>query len=143
MRRQTFWLATIVLLAFGLSCARSMAQVRLSGTQDYVVMQANDATIPEILAALRWAFDLEVKLQGDTARKFTGVYSGSVRKVLSRLLIGNDYVLRSGSEGISIVLIGSSEAVNPVEQSGSPPAATGSRMIAMRQARSEASNRPK
>jgi hypothetical protein len=42
-----------------------------------VVLQTNDATMAEIIAALRSAFDLEVTLKGATARKFTGVYSGS------------------------------------------------------------------
>jgi hypothetical protein len=45
-------------------CTRggSAAEVRLSGTQDRVVLQMRDATMPEIFAALRSAFDLEVKL---------------------------------------------------------------------------------
>jgi hypothetical protein len=60
-------ISTMVLLAWCLSCGRSTAEVRLSGTRDSIVMQSNDATIPEILGALRSAFDLEVKLKGTTA----------------------------------------------------------------------------
>jgi hypothetical protein len=103
MRRKPFLpqLAAAVLLALCLSCERSAAEVRLSGTSDRIVMQTNGATIPEILAALRSAFDLEVKLKGATARTFTGEYSGTVRQVLSRLLAGEDYILRSDSEGIA------------------------------------------
>ena len=126
-------LAAAAFLALCLSNGHSAAEVRLSGTQDRIVMQSNGATIPEILAALRSAFDLEVKLKGATARTFTGEYSGPVRQVLSRLLAGEDYILRSDSEGMSIVLIGKSAADNAARWSGLPPAAPGSRLDATRQ----------
>jgi hypothetical protein len=126
-------LAAAVLLALCLGGGRSAAEVRLSGTQERIVIQANGATIAEILAALRSAFDLEVKLKGATARTFTGEYSGSVRQVLLRLLAGEDYILRSDSEGMSIVLIGKSAADNAAKWSGLPPPAPGSRLDAARQ----------
>jgi hypothetical protein len=84
------------------------AEVRLSGMQDRVVLQANDATVPEVLAALRRAIGLEVTLRGTVEQKFTGVYSGSVHYVLRRLLTGENYILRTTSGGISIVLLGQS-----------------------------------
>ena len=126
--------ATTLLLAWCLSCGRCAAEVRLSGTQDRIVMQTNDATILEILAALRSAFDLEVRLKGATARKFTGMYSGSVRQTLLRLLTGENYVLSYASDGVSIVLFGTSQADSTAAWSGLPPAAPGSRPDATRQA---------
>lgn len=64
MRRKPFipQLATAALLAWCLSCGPGAAEVRLSGTRDHVVLQTDDATMPEILAALRAVFDLDVKL---------------------------------------------------------------------------------
>ena len=44
-------IATVLLLAWCLSCRRSEAEVCLSGTPDRIVLQTNDATIVEILAA--------------------------------------------------------------------------------------------
>jgi hypothetical protein len=126
-------LATAALLAWCLSCGGSAAEVRLSGTQDRVVLQTHDATMPEILAALRSAFNLEVKLNGATARRFTGVYAGSVRQVLSRILAGDDYVIRTASNGISIRLLGNSAADSSVAPSNLPSAAPGSRLVALRQ----------
>jgi hypothetical protein len=127
-------LATAALLTWCVSCGGSAAEVRFSGTPDRVVLTMNDATIADILAALRSAFDVEVNLTGGTARRFSGVYSGSVRQVLSRLLTGNDYVLRSGSDGISIRLMGDGTADSPAASSPSP-AAPGSRLVALRQGR--------
>jgi hypothetical protein len=125
-------LATAALMAWCLSCGGSAAEVRLSGTQDRLVLQAQDATMPEILGALQSAFDLEVKFKGATERRFTGVYTGSVRQVLSRILAGNDYVLRSGPDGISIRLLGNSTADSSAASNASA-AAPGSRLVALRQ----------
>jgi hypothetical protein len=137
MQRKSFFpqLATAALLAWCLSGGPSAAEVRLSGTPDRIVLRTYDATMPEILAALRSAFDLEVKLKGATARKFTGVYSGSVRRVLSHLLTGEDYVLRSAADGMSVILLGTSAADSSIARSAVLPAATGSRLVALRQGR--------
>jgi hypothetical protein len=137
MRRKSFLprLATAALLAWCLSCEPSAAEVRLSGTLDRMVLRASDATMPEVLAAVRSAFDLEVMLNGATARKFTGVYSGSVRQVFSRLLAGEDYVLRSAADGMSIILLGAGASDGTVARSAVLPAAPGSRLVALRQGR--------
>jgi hypothetical protein len=82
---------------------------------------------------LRSTFDLEVKLKGGTARKFTGVYTGSARHVLSRLLMGEDYVLRSDSDGIIIRLVGKSAVDSSAAPSALPSPALGSRLVALRQ----------
>ena len=126
-------LATAAFLAWCLSYGDCAAEVHLSGRQDRIVLQTHDATIEEILSALRSTFDLEVKLKGGTARKFTGIYTGSEREVLSRLLKGSDYVLRSDSDGISIRLVGNSAADSFAAPSNLPSAAPGSRLVALRQ----------
>jgi hypothetical protein len=128
-------LATAALLAWCLSCEHSAAEVHLSGRPDRFVLQAHDATMPEILDAVRSAFALDVTLNGASARKFTGTYSGSVRQVLSRLLRGEDYVLRSAADGMSVILLGASAADSTAARSAVLPAAPGSRLVALRQGR--------
>lgn len=137
MRRKIFipQLATAALLAWCLSAGPSAAEVRLSGTPDHIVLRTSDATMPEILAALQSAFDLEVKFQGTTARRFTGTYFGSVRQVLSRLLAGEDYVLRAAADGIVVRLLGKSASDSAAIPSSLPAAAQGSRLVALRQGR--------
>jgi hypothetical protein len=137
MRRKPFipQIAMTLLLGWCLSGVCAEAEVRLSGRPDRVVLTTNDATMEEILAALRSTFDVEVKLKGATARKFTGVYYGSVRQVLSRLLTGDDYILRSASDGISIRLFGKSALDSAAAPSTLLAAAQGSRLVALRQGR--------
>ncbi len=128
-------LGTAVLLAWCLSCGHGAAEVRLSGTPGRIVLQTKDATMAEILAVLRSAFDLEVKLKGSTGRRFTGVYSGSLRQVLSRLLTGENYVIGSAADGMSIVLLSKNAAQGTARQPAPLPPAYGSRFVALRQAR--------
>jgi hypothetical protein len=138
MRHKSFLpqFATAVLLAWCLSCGESAAEVHVSGTPDRIVLQASEATMPEILAALQSTFDLQVTLKGGSARQLTGAYSGSLRQVLSRILKGEDYVLRSTSDGMSVILFGASTADSAVTRPAlALPAAPGSRLVALRQAR--------
>ena len=100
--------AAALFFSWCLSGGNSAAEVRISGMQDRVVLQANDATVPEVIAALRRAIGLQVTLRGTVAQKFTGIYSGSVHYVLTRLLTGENYVLQTTSSGIRIVLLGQS-----------------------------------
>jgi hypothetical protein len=135
MRRKPFIprIAMTLLLGWYLGGERAEAEVRLSGTPDRVVLTTNDATIAEILYALRSAFHVEVKLQGATARKFTGVYSGPVRQVLSRLLTGDNYIFHFASDGMSILLLGRSAADNTAVLSSLVAGSQVSRLVALRQ----------
>jgi hypothetical protein len=126
-------LATAALLTWCLSCGGGAAEVRLSGTQDRVVLETHDATIVEILTAMRSTFNLDVKLKGASARRFTGMYIGSIRQVLLRLLTGNDYVLRSDHDGISIRLLGNSTADSTAAPSNLSSAVPSSRLVGLRQ----------
>ena len=114
MQRSPLAVQFVAALLFScwLSGGNSAAEVRLSGVQDRVIIQANDATVDEVLSAFRKAFGLEVTLRGTIAQKFTGVYSGSVHNVLQRLLMGEDYILQMSSSGISIVLLTQSASDN-------------------------------
>jgi len=97
-----------VALSVALACAATIhagAEVQLSGMQDNVVLRAKNATIGEILSSIQSTFNIRIQLTGSTARQFTGVYAGSLRRVLSRLLDGEDYFIGSVADGMTIVLL--------------------------------------
>jgi hypothetical protein len=96
----------LIALSLLLVCvASARADAQLSGTEDHVVLRAKDATMAEILSGIRSALNLRVGLIGSTERQFTGAYTGTLRRVLSRLLDGEDYVISSAPDGINIVLL--------------------------------------
>jgi hypothetical protein len=122
--------------ALGSQCGSAAAEVRLSGTLDRMTLQANDATVGEILDEMRAAFHVDIDLRGDSARRMTGRYSGSARQVLSRVLKGEDYVVRFGPDRISIRLLGASAAdrrAAVATATGLPQTWEGSRLVALRQ----------
>jgi hypothetical protein len=135
MRRKLIYvLASIAAaLVWAFACQDSMAEVVLSGTPDRLVLRANDATIGEAVAALRSASELEIDLKGSSPHRLAGVYAGSMRQVLSRLLKDENYVMRSTPGRITIRLLtaGGSER-SAVAAPAGPPPGPGSRLIALR-----------
>lgn len=121
-------------LALALGCQCRAAEVLVSGTYDRIVVRANDATLADILDALRSALHRDIEFRGMSTQTLSGVYSGSVRHVLSRLLKDQDYVMRSDTDRITIRLLGASAA----DASAAPSSAApwqGSRLTALRQGR--------
>jgi hypothetical protein len=67
------------------------AAVRISGNAERMVLEVENASLGEILAALRQAFPLNVGVRGDTAHTFSGTYSGPLQRVLVRLLSSDNH----------------------------------------------------
>ena len=96
-------LVALALLLAGATTAR--AEVHFSGTVDHVVLQAENATMAEVLSGIRSTFNVQVGLTGSTERQFSGTYSGTLRHVFTRLLDGEDYIISPAANGINIVLV--------------------------------------
>jgi len=80
------------------------AEVQVSCTADHVVVRTKGATLAEILAGLEATCRTRIELNGATSRQFIGVYSGSLRDVLSRLLVGVDHIVHSAAGHITIAI---------------------------------------
>jgi hypothetical protein len=104
------------------------AEVRLSGNADQLVLEANNATMSEIIAGIQSTLHTRVVLYGSINRQFNGTYAGPLRRVLAHLLDGADYVMSPDRDQISIVLLGAdvSRGTFRIAQGGSPgqPAAS-------------------
>ena len=103
-----------------------------------MVLRAKRASLPEIIAGIESTLPVRIGLSGSTARKFSGVYSGSVRGVLKRLLEGSDYVVTTSPEKITIAILDRGRSAQPGGVAAavvSPIAQGGSRQSALRQMR--------
>ncbi len=100
--------ATLLLLLFATAAAR--AELHISGNRNAVTIEAHDAPLKTILDALRKSFRVEYKPVAGLERPITGTYSGSLHRVLSRLLVGQDYIIRSSERGMEIVILGKASA---------------------------------
>src|SRR5262245_29640778 len=89
--------------------ASAATQVR--GQQDDLRINAENASIREVLDALSVQFKLTYKLPPGIGRNLTGLYSGSLRKALARILDGNDYIVMVSDSGVEVVVLGASGTI--------------------------------
>jgi hypothetical protein len=92
------------------------AEIRLQGAAEDIRLEAHDATIEEILAALHQRYDL--RYRGTTLnRRITATYEGSLRKILLHVLDGYDYVIGPMGSNIEVIVLSTGtprQAVAPV-----------------------------
>lgn len=92
-----------VLLAT-LHCNSLRAEIRVQGPADHVRVEARDATVAEILAALSDRFAL--RYRGVTgSRSLTASFEGPLRSVVSRTLDGYNFVIKSHGDGLEVIVL--------------------------------------
>ena len=74
--------------------------VKVAGTAEKLRLEVSNATVDNALAALRSAVDFKCLCSPPLDRRVTGVYQGNIGRVLSRLLEGYDYVIKTSPSGI-------------------------------------------
>src|SRR5258708_2632957 len=72
--------------------------VKVAGTAEKLRIELSNATVDNALTALRSVFDLKCRCS-PLDRRVTGVYQGNISRVLSRLLEGDDYVIKTSPSG--------------------------------------------
>jgi hypothetical protein len=106
------WLGAFVLLAVALSAAGASAEVRVSeagGGQ--LRVEAHGATVRQVLDALRATHPIKLRTSDALTRTITGTYSGSLPRVLSRILDGYDHVVHSTPAGTELEVFGAANGV--------------------------------
>lgn len=93
------------------------AEVRVSGQADALIVETREASVEEILAALRASFNLHYRTSDALNRVVTGTYTGSLQRVVARLLEGQNYVLQSSAGGGRLIVIGPGAAGSSVSAS--------------------------
>lgn len=75
------------------------------GQRENMQLNADNASMGEILQALSSRFSLTYRLPANINRTITGSYRGSLRQVLGRVLDGNDYIVRETEAGLDVVIL--------------------------------------
>ena len=110
-RRQTppSIVKSMVLIAALVMMARSAsAATDIQGGIEDLKLRAENASLREVLNALSVKFKLTYKLPGGIERSMSGLYSGTLKQVLERILDGNDYIVEVSNTGSSVVVLRSS-----------------------------------
>jgi hypothetical protein len=89
-----------------------LADVQVRGNPGAVDVVAQNASIEEILINLSSAFDVKLRSSANLEKQLTGTYRGSLQQVLTRVLDGYDFILKSEKGGAAITVLGSGKAVD-------------------------------
>jgi hypothetical protein len=106
-------------IALAIAPTWARAETQVHGTPQAVVVEAQNATIEEILVALTDTFKVQFKSAANLDKRLTGTYQGTLQQAVSHILKGYDFVVRSGQAGLEITLLG---AGKPVAVVGARPA---------------------
>ena len=100
-----FLLSSAVLIAAHTCAPYALAETIITGGQDDLTLEAHDATIQDVLAALGTKFGLRYRNIAVIDRRFDGTYEGSLHRVVTRLLDGSSYVMSNDGGHIEVIMV--------------------------------------
>jgi len=107
-----FW-PTVMAALLTATLTSASADTELRGVPDAMYLRAENATVTEVLAALSAQFNLRYSPGPSLDRTVTGIYSGTLRHVLTRILDGSNYVIKFSADDIEIKILGNPSAIHP------------------------------
>ena len=117
-------LLAILLQALSIS---ARAEVQVTGEPDAIQVEAKEASVEELLTALRKAYGLQYWSSANLSRSVSGTYAGSLQQVVSRVLMLQDYdfLAETTEHGTIVAVYGKNAApgsnVNLVSQPAPAP----------------------
>jgi hypothetical protein len=100
-----FLLSSAVLIAAHACAPYALAETIITGVQDDLTLEAHNATIQDVLAALGTKFGLRYRNITAIDRRFDGTYEGSLHRVVTRLLDGSSYVMSNDGGHIEVIMV--------------------------------------
>ena len=97
-----------ILLGAGLAIgpAPALAEMDVRGTVEAVRIEARDAPVQDILAALDRTFGMHYQLLVNVDKRLSGTYVGSLSRVLARILDGYNFILKTDNGTIALMVVG-------------------------------------
>jgi hypothetical protein len=80
--------------------------VRVRGDAAAVRLDARRTTIADALSALNAAFDISYRSAIALDEEINGTYAGSLRRVISRVLDGYNYVIKQDDAKLDVIILG-------------------------------------
>ena len=115
-------------VALAIAPTAVLAEIQVSGSSEAVTIEARDTSVEDILAALSRAFDMDYQSSIDLDKRLYGTYVGPLSRVVTRVLQGYNFVLKTDNGSIFVTVVGTPTplAANPAPQgltaSGAPGA---------------------
>jgi hypothetical protein len=111
MRRQQCIFALVTTLACGLA-TMACAEVQIEGNPAEVRVTTSKDTISDVLSAFGATFNVQYRTAIPLDASALATYSGSLGQVISRLLDGYNYVIKTNRDATEVVVYGRSGEVS-------------------------------
>jgi hypothetical protein len=105
--------------ALAVAPAPVLAEMQVSGTPNAVRLEARDAPLEEILAALNRAFGVHYQLSVNLDNRLSGTYEGSLPQVLTGILNGYNFLLYTDNGATAVTVVGNAPSTSPGPASSS------------------------
>jgi hypothetical protein len=112
--------ATLLGAALAIAPTPVLAEMQVRGSPEAVRIEARDTPVEEILAALSRAFGMHYDLSAKLDKRVSGTYVGPLPRVLTRILDGYNFILKSDNGNIVVTVVGTPDAAGAVPASSSP-----------------------
>jgi len=107
------------------------AAAQVHGSPEAVSLQAQNASVGEILAILAKSYDVHYQTSANLEKQVTGTYEGSLAHVLGRLLTGYNFIVKTSQGRTEISVLGLRQGPVLANSPATPaPAKTGSAALA-------------
>lgn len=100
----------------------AFASTHVSGSAQSVTVDAQNSSIKEILSVLSKQLNLRVRSAVDLDKQAAGTYQGSLPRVVTRLLEGYNFIIRTDERGVEVTVLSSQHNPSTVHASGMPAA---------------------
>jgi len=93
------------------------AETEVRGLPNAVYVRAENAPLGEVLAAISAEFKLKYPARFGLDRTVTGIYSGTLRQVLLRILEGSNFVIKYSGDDTEIRVLSSASVADRADTS--------------------------
>jgi hypothetical protein len=114
--------AIVLGVALAISPTPGLAETRVSGSPEAVTIKARDASVEEVLAALSSTFDMDYHSSIDLDKRLNGTYVGPLSRVVTRILEGYSFVLKTDNASIFVTVVGTPTPLAANQAPGDPRA---------------------
>ena len=122
IRSPNFCMRAAILLGAALAIAPTpvLAETRVRGSPEAVIIETRDTPVEEVLAALSRAFNMHYQSSVNLDKRLSRTYAGSLSRVLPRILDGYNFVLKTDNGSIAVTVVGTPNAAVAVPASSGP-----------------------
>jgi hypothetical protein len=97
---------TFAALLASLCLDPARAEIRVQGDVGAIRLQADDATVEDVLAMLHTRFGLVYRSSSALTRRVTATFQGPLLRVVGRVLDGYDFVIKTHGASLEVIVLG-------------------------------------